>query len=96
MDRDIVMVEFIPTGVKVIVIPYPEEKEITAYIEIVRFYNPVNHKRGRIIALGPGIHEVNVNDEVIYGKYSYQEIIANDGEVFHILRESDILAKIRG
>ncbi len=59
-------------------------------------------QRGRVLAVGPGklrasgeraALNVSVGDEVIYGKYSGNDIEVDNKEV-KILRESDILAKI--
>ena len=59
-------------------------------------------QRGRVLAVGPGklrdngeraVLNVSVGDEVIYGKYSGNDIEVESKEV-KILRESDILAKI--
>jgi len=59
-------------------------------------------QRGRVLAVGPGklrdsgeraVLNVSVGDEVIYGKYSGNDIEVDNREV-KILRESDILAKI--
>src|SRR6516162_4974923 len=59
-------------------------------------------QRGRVLAVGPGKLRdtgkrdplnVTVGDEVIYGKYSGNDIEVEGKEV-KILRESDILAKI--
>src|SRR5271165_4074357 len=59
-------------------------------------------QRGRVLAVGPGKLRdngeraqlnVSVGDEVIYGKYSGNDIEVDAKEV-KILRESDILAKI--
>src|SRR6266853_2014051 len=59
-------------------------------------------QRGRVLAIGPGklrdsgeraALNVSVGDEVIYGKYSGNDIEVDNKEV-KILRENDILAKI--
>jgi chaperonin GroES len=59
-------------------------------------------QRGRILAAGPGklrdngqraALAVSVGDEVLYGKYSGNEVEV-DGKEYKILRESDVLAKI--
>ena len=59
-------------------------------------------QRGRVLAVGPGKLRDNgkrdalnvvVGDEVIYGKYSGNDIEVESKEV-KILRESDILAKV--
>jgi len=59
-------------------------------------------QRGRILAAGPGklrdsgeraALNVKVGDEVLYGKYSGNEVEV-DGKEYKILRETDILAKV--
>ena len=59
-------------------------------------------QRGRVLAVGPGklrdtgersALAVAVGDEVIYGKYSGNDIEVDNKEV-KILREGDILAKV--
>ena len=59
-------------------------------------------QRGRILAAGPGkllengtraVLAVSVGDEVLYGKYSGNEVEV-DGKEYKILREGDVLAKI--
>jgi chaperonin GroES len=54
-------------------------------------------QRGTVVAAGPGKKdepmEVNVGDEVLYGKYSGTEI-AVDGKDYLIMRLSDILAVV--
>ena len=57
-------------------------------------------QKGEVIAVGPGRKsedgeylpmEVKVGDKVLYGKYSGTELKL-DGEVYLIIKESDILA----
>ena len=56
-------------------------------------------QQGEIIAVGPGRYEKNVRvpmelkvgDKVLYGKYSGTEITL-EGDIYLILRESDVLA----
>ncbi len=59
-------------------------------------------QRGRVLAVGPGKLRDNgeratlavaVGDEVIYGRYSGNEI-EESGKEIKILRETDILAKV--
>jgi chaperonin GroES len=59
-------------------------------------------QRGKIVAAGPGkltdsgtrtALAVKVGDEVLYGKYSGNEVEVG-GKEFKIMRESDILAKL--
>ena len=48
---------------------------------------------GVVRAIGPGVTEVKVGDEVFYGKYSGTEVEFSD-DTFVVLRENDILAII--
>ena len=59
-------------------------------------------QRGKVVAMGPGklldsgersAIELEVGDEVLFGKYGGTEIEI-DGTEVKILRESDILAKV--
>ena len=59
-------------------------------------------QRGRVVAVGPGKMtekgdrtplSVDKGDEVIYGRYSGNDIVV-DGVELKIMRESDILAKV--
>ena len=59
-------------------------------------------QRGRVLAVGPGklrdnneraALSVAVGDEVIYGRYSGNDIEV-EGQEIKIMRESDILAKV--
>jgi chaperonin GroES len=59
-------------------------------------------QRGKVVAVGPGklrdngervALAVKVGDEILYGKYSGNDVEVNAKE-FKILRESDILAKL--
>ena len=61
-----------------------------------------NPQRGRVLAVGPGkmnddgkrtALSVDKGDEVIYGRYSGNDI-ETDGREIKIMRESDILAKV--
>ncbi|MFT7617531.1 MAG: chaperonin GroES [Planctomycetota bacterium] len=60
-------------------------------------------QEGKIIAAGPGVlnddgkrtsMNVKKGDRVVYGKYAGTDIKV-DGKEFKIMRESDILAKIK-
>lgn len=59
-------------------------------------------QRGKVVAAGPGklrdtgdrvALAVKVGDEILYGKYSGNDVEVN-GKELKILRESDILAKL--
>jgi chaperonin GroES len=90
-----------PLDDRVVVEPLEEEEKTTGGI-----YLPDTAKqkpqRGRVLAVGPGklrdsgersALSVVKGDEVIYGKYSGNDVEV-DGKEVKILRESDILAKI--
>jgi len=60
-------------------------------------------QEGEVLAVGPGrlsddgkrvVMDVKVGDHVLYAKYSGTEL-KEDGQELLILRESDILAKVR-
>jgi chaperonin GroES len=60
-------------------------------------------QKGKVIAVGPGKYadltgnliplSVKIGDEILYGKYSGQEITI-DGKEYLIMRESDIIGTI--
>ena len=90
-----------PLGDRVIV-EVVEEEEVTASGIVLPDTAKEKPQRGRVLAVGPGRWEdgkrvpldVAVGDEVIYSKYGGTEVKV-DGEDYLILRESDILAKLR-
>lgn len=49
---------------------------------------------GVVTAVGPRCEQVTKGDRVIFGKYSGSEISLND-EIFHVMREEDVIAIIR-
>ena len=57
---------------------------------------------GTVLAVGPGKYEdgkivpmqVKVGDEVIFGKYSHEEVKMS-GETYYVIAESNILAVIK-
>ncbi|MFZ5800269.1 MAG: co-chaperone GroES [Candidatus Omnitrophota bacterium] len=61
-------------------------------------------QEGKVVAVGKGktldngtvvALEVKVDDRVLYGKYSGNEITTKDGEELLIVREEDILAVLK-
>jgi chaperonin GroES len=60
-------------------------------------------QKGKVIAVGPGKYadltgnliplSVKIGDEILYGKYSGQEVTI-DGKEYLIMRESDIIGTI--
>jgi len=88
-----------PLGERVIVKPAQSEEKTAGglYIPETAKEKP---QKGEVIACGPGRKsddgeilpmEVKVGDKVLYGKYSGTELKL-DGEVYLIIKESDILA----
>ena len=88
-----------PLGERIIVKPAPSEEKTAGglYIPETAKEKP---QKGEVIAVGPGHKsedgeylpmEVKVGDKVLYGKYSGTELKL-DGEVYLIIKESDILA----
>ena len=91
-----------PLGERIIVKPAPSEEKTAGglYIPETAKEKP---QKGEVIAVGPGRFEKTltftdvlkdkkeVGDKVLYGKYSGTELKL-DGEVYLIIKESDILA----
>jgi len=91
-----------PLSDRVVVIP-EEADEKTASGIILPDTAKEKPQMGKILAAGPGKVSENGNtvkmmlvegDRVLYGKYSGTEITLDDKEVL-IMRESDILAKLK-
>lgn len=90
-----------PLDDRVVVQPV-EAEEMTAGGIVLPDSAKEKPQRGKVVAVGPGrlldsgdrcAIAVEVNDEVLYGKYGGTDIEV-EGEEFKILRESDILAKV--
>ena len=90
-----------PLDDRVVVQPLEAEEKTTGGI-LLPDTAKQKPQRGRVVAVGKGKLRDNgerlppnvaVGDEVIYGKYSGNDIEV-DGKEVKILRESDILAKI--
>ncbi len=96
-------VQFRPLDDRVLVLPC-EAEEVTAGGIVLPDSAREKPQRGKIIAAGAGKlldsgergeMDVEVGNEVFYGKYSGTEVELN-GETYVILRESDILAVVNG
>ena len=85
-----------PLSDRVLVKPNPAE-ETTAAGLIIPDTAKEKPLAGKVVAAGPGTAEVKmevkVGDEVLYGKYSGQELTI-DGVEYLIMRQGDILAII--
>lgn len=90
-----------PLGERVIVKPAPREEKTAGglFIPDTAKEKP---QQGEVIAVGPGRKaddgtllpmELKVGDKVLYGKYAGTELKI-DGEIYLIVKESDILAII--
>jgi chaperonin GroES len=90
-----------PLDDRVVVEPLEAEEKTTGGI-LLPDTAKQKPQRGKVVAAGPGklrdngeriALSVKVGDEVIYGKYSGNEVEVG-GKDLKIMRESDILAKI--
>lgn len=90
-----------PLEDRVVVEPM-EAEEVTAGGILLPDSAKEKPQRGTVVAVGAGrlldngeraATNVEVGDEVIYGKYSGSDVEV-DGDQYKILRESDILAKV--
>lgn len=85
-----------PLSDRVLILPNPAE-EITAGGLIIPDTAKEKPLAGKVIAVGPGTKDVTMEvcqgDEVLYGKYSGQELTI-DGVEYLIMRQADILAII--
>lgn len=85
-----------PLSDRVLILPNPAEEKTAGglYIPDTAKEKPL---AGKVVAVGPGTKEVKMEvkegDEVLYGKYSGQELTI-DGVEYLIMRQSDILAII--
>ncbi len=90
-----------PLGDRVLVAPVDEE-ETTASGLVLPDTAKEKPQKGKVLAVGDGQLEdgkrvpldVTEGDEVLYSKYGGTEITI-DGDDLLVLRESDVLAKIR-
>lgn len=85
-----------PLSDRVLILPNPAEEKTAGglYIPDTAKEKPL---AGKVVAVGPGTKDVKMEvkegDEVLYGKYSGQEIQI-DGVEYLIMRQGDILAII--
>lgn len=85
-----------PLSDRVLILPNPAEEKTAGglYIPDTAKEKPL---AGKVVAVGPGTKdvtmEVKVGDEVLYGKYSGQELTI-DGVEYLMMRQADILAII--
>jgi chaperonin GroES len=50
--------------------------------------------RGKVLAIGNDVEEVNVNDIVVFGKYAGTDLVLEDNE-YLVLEVSDVLGVIK-
>jgi chaperonin GroES len=85
-----------PLADRVLVLPAPAEEKTASGI-IIPDTAKEKPQRGKVVATGNGTKDeemaVQVNDTVLYGKYSGTEL-EYEGEKYLIMRQSDILAVI--
>jgi chaperonin GroES len=94
-----------PLGDRLIVSPIEKEVETFAGGELV-LPDTAKEKpqQGKVLAVGPGRRDedgeyipmdVEANDTVIFAKYAGTGFKTDDGQDILILRESDVLAKLK-
>jgi len=66
-----------------------EEANTTASGIIIPDNAKEKPSKGKVIAVGSEVEDINVGDTVVFGKYSGNEIIL-DGEEYLIMESSDI------
>jgi len=66
-----------------------EEANTTASGIIIPDNAKEKPSKGKVIAVGSEVEDINVDDTVVFGKYSGNEIIL-DGEEYLIMESSDI------
>ena len=85
-----------PLADRVLILPAPAEEKTLGGI-IIPDTAKEKPLKGEVIAVGNGTKDedmiVKPKDQVLYGKYAGTEVEL-DGEVFLIMRQSDILAII--
>lgn len=85
-----------PLADRVLILPAPAEEKTIGGI-IIPDTAKEKPLKGEVIAVGNGTKDedmiVKPKDQVLYGKYAGTEVEL-DGEVFLIMRQSDILAII--
>jgi len=87
-----------PLGDRAIVEPFTEEEKTKSGIILPDTVEKEEKEQGKIVALGDGekIKKLNlkVNDIVLFGKYSGEEIKFDDKK-YKVLKHEDILAVIK-
>jgi len=51
----------------------------------------IQESKGVVVELGPDISDINIGDNIVYGRYSGTEIEV-DGEKYLIMRKDDVIA----
>ena len=97
-------IKLMPLGDRVLVQPKKNElgEKTKSGIYIPESVEKEKPAEGTVIAVGPGKYEngtliplgVKVGDEVIFSKYSYEEVKVS-GEDLYILKEENIFAVIK-
>ena len=84
-----------PLADRVLVLPAQAEEKVGGII--IPDTAKEKPQRGKVVAVGNGTKEeemiLKVGDKVLYGKYAGTEL-ENDGEIYLIMRQSDVLAVV--
>ena len=93
----------IPLGDRLVIQPV-EQEEVLASGIVIPDTAKEKPQQGKVLAAGPGrlddngkriAMEVSVGDQILYGKYSGQEIKLDQDE-YIVLSEKDVLCKVTG
>lgn len=93
--------KLIPLGDRLVIQPV-EQEEVLASGIVIPDTAKEKPQQGKVLAAGPGrlddngkriAMEVGVGDQILYGKYSGQEIKLDQDE-FIVLSEKDVLCKV--
>lgn len=85
--------KLIPLADRVVIQPITEKKTLSGII-IPDAAGKERPERGTVIAIGKGVVEVKVGDEVVFTKYGPEEVKV-EGLDYYILREDQILAIVK-
>jgi chaperonin GroES len=78
-------------GKRVLIQPVEQQKE-TASGLIVPVNDNYRPEQGLVIAVGPEVKTLQVNDQILYGKYSGAQVTL-DSKPYFILHEEDVYGR---
>ena len=82
-----------PLGNNILIDPIQDETTTASGIVLAKSDKP-QPERGVVMAVGPSVTDVFSGDQVIFKKYAPDEVKDDDGKVYLIVPETDIMAEI--